>query len=320
MNQYPWGHQRPFNAYASFFRKYFGERVQKLSIDAGFSCPNRDGNKGKGGCTYCNNRAFNPSYCLPGKPIRQQLTEGMEFHLKRYKTNKFLAYFQAYSNTYAPIEILKQRYEEALQTQNVVGLVIGTRPDCVDDAILDYLAELSRDYYIIVEYGIESVYDKSLKRINRGHDFACAKEAVEKTARKGLKTGAHFIFGLPGESRQQMLDSVQIINELPLTTIKFHQLQIIRGTQMAREFETKSGDFLVFNEMADYIDYIVHFTERLKPDIMIERFAGEVSPKLILGPRWGNIRYDQVLLAIEKEFVKMNSWQGKFYSSGLPAE
>ncbi len=314
MNQYPWGHERPFNAYAAYFKKHFGERVQKLSVDAGFNCPNRDGTKGVGGCTYCNNRAFNPSYCSPQKSIRQQLQEGMEFHLKRYKTNKFLAYFQAYSNTYASLDILKKRYSEALETENVVGLVIGTRPDCVDDAILDYLAELSKKHYIIIEYGIESVYDSSLLRINRGHDFDCARNAVESSVKRGLKTGAHFIFGLPGESRKDMMDSVELINTLPLTSIKFHQLQMIKGTKMAAEYEAVPEDFHLFEQLDDYIDFMVAFIENLRPDIMIERFAGEVSPKLICGPRWGNIRYDQVVVAIEKELIKRGSWQGKnFY-------
>ncbi len=318
MNQYPWGHERPFNAYAAYFKKHFGERVQKLSVDAGFNCPNRDGTKGVGGCTYCNNRAFNPSYCSPQKSIRQQLLEGMEFHVKRYKTNKFLAYFQAYSNTYASLEILKERYSEALETENVVGLVIGTRPDCVDDAILDYLAELSKKYYIIVEYGIESVYDRSLIRINRGHDFDCARNAVEASVKRGLKTGAHFIFGLPGESRKDMMDSVELINTLPLTSIKFHQLQLIKGTKMAAEYESVPEDFHLFEQLDDYIDFMVAFMENLSPNIMIERFAGEVSPKLICGPRWGNIRYDQVVVAIEKELIKRGSWQGKNFC--LPVE
>ncbi len=314
MNQYPWGHKRPFHAYAAYFKKYFGERVQKLSVDAGFTCPNRDGSKGSGGCTYCNNRAFNPSYCTPQKSIRRQLLEGMEFHQIRYKTKKYLAYFQAFSNTYAPLDILRRRYEEALETEGVVGLVIGTRPDCVHAEILDYLAGLAKNKYIIVEYGIESVYDQTLERINRGHDFACAQKAVAETAQRGLKCGAHFIFGLPGESREMMLNSVEAINQLPLSSIKFHQLQIIRGTRMAEEFALNPEAFALFAEMEDYIDFIVSFTERLKPDIMIERFAGEVSPTLITGPRWGNIRYDQVLAAIEKELKNRNSWQGKLFA------
>ena len=222
---YPWGHNRRFNAYSNYFKKTFGERVQKVTIDAGFNCPNRDGSKGIGGCTYCNNDAFNPSYCVPDKTITQQIYEGIEFHEKRYRrANKFLAYFQAYSNTYAPLKKLKTIYDEALSIPGITGLVIGTRPDCIDDEKLEYFQELSEKYYIILEYGIESTNNDTLKKINRGHTFEEAIEALQKTKQYGIKTGAHFIFGLPGESKGYILGEAKTISSLPLDTVKFHQL------------------------------------------------------------------------------------------------
>ena len=218
---YPWGHSRRYNAYANYFRKEFGERVQKLSIDAGFTCPNRDGTRGSGGCTYCDNDAFNPSYCLPEKSIGQQIREGMEFHQARYRrAGSFLAYFQAYSNTYAPLSVLKEIYQQALQVPGVAGLVIGTRPDCIDDEKLEYFRELGKSKYVILEYGIESCYDRTLERINRGHNFEEAVVALEKTAACGIKTGVHMIFGLPGESKEDMLKEADILSGLPINNIK----------------------------------------------------------------------------------------------------
>ncbi|MBN1108702.1 MAG: TIGR01212 family radical SAM protein, partial [Bacteroidales bacterium] len=235
--EYPWGHDRRFNAYSGYFRKLFGSRVQKVSVDAGFTCPNRDGTKGRGGCTYCNNDAFNPSYCIPEKSVRQQIEEGISFHRRRYReAESYLVYFQAYTNTYAPLSRLREIYSEALEVPGIKGLVIGTRPDCIDDEKLEYIKELSSDHYVAVEYGVESCYDKTLKRINRCHTYNDAVEAIEASARKGIHTGAHFIFGLPGETREEMMAEADIISGLPLTTVKFHQLQIIRGTAMEREY------------------------------------------------------------------------------------
>ena len=196
---YPWGNERRFNAYSNYFRSRYGARIQKVSIDAGFTCPNRDGTKGTGGCTYCNNDAFNPSYCLSEKSVTRQIEEGIDFHKRRYKeATSYLAYFQAYSNTYASLQKLKELYEEALSFPGVIGLVIGTRPDSIDQEKLTYIKSLSEKYYISIEYGIESCYDKTLKRINRGHTFADAVDALEKTSELGINTGAHFILGLPG--------------------------------------------------------------------------------------------------------------------------
>lgn len=311
---YPWGHNRRFNSYNEYFKKEFGERVQKVSIDAGFTCPNRDGTLAIGGCTYCNNDAFNPSYCQPNKPIRQQLEEGIEFHLKRYRrANKYLAYFQTYSNTFAPLEELKKIYSEALSHPNVIGLVIGTRPDCIDDEKLDYFSQLNKENYLIIEYGIESCYNTTLEKINRQHTFEQSVETIEKTAKKGIKIGSHIIFGLPGESRQEMMDQVQTLSALPINNIKFHQLQIIKNTKMAADYKKDPSAFDLFS-LEDYIDFIVDFTSRLNPSFIIERFTGEVPPRFLAGPNWGLIRNDQVNLLIEKKFEKKNTFQGEKFN------
>ena len=237
-----------YNTAAGRYRRLYGERLQKLVIDAGFSCPNRDGTVGVGGCSYCDNAAFHPGYSTPGKSIVQQIDEGIEFHRGRYpKVTHYLAYFQAYSNTYASLEKLKALYGEALSHPSIVGLVIGTRPDCVDEAKLVYLAGLAEDDdnpVIVVEYGIESCYDKTLRRINRGHDFETARRAVEMTASRGIDVGAHFILGLPGETREMLLDQCETISSLPLTSVKFHQLQIVKGTRMEKEYAENPGEFL----------------------------------------------------------------------------
>ena len=309
--KYPWGHSRRFNAYSNYILKEFGERVQKLSIDAGFTCPNRDGTVGTGGCTYCNNNAFNPSYCTPSKSISQQIIEGIDFHQKRYRrANKYLAYFQPFSNTYAPLDKLRNIYNEALKFPEVIGLVIGTRPDCIDDKKLEFFSELSKKYYVIIEYGIESCYDKTLERVNRGHSFEQSVKAITKTAQKRIKTGAHIIFGLPGETKQEMLDEADILSELPLNNIKFHQLQIIKDTEMAKEYREKPENFNLFS-LDEYIDFIITFLERLTPDIVIERFAGEVPPRFLSGPNWGLIRNDQILNLIKKKLYEKNTWQGR---------
>jgi hypothetical protein len=312
-SMYPWGHQRRFNAYSNYFRKVFGQRVQKLSIDAGFSCPNRDGNKGREGCTYCSNDAFNPSYCDPSKSVEQQIREGIEFHEWRYKKpGKYLAYFQPYSNTYAPLEKLRGLYEKALGFPGITGLVIGTRPDCIDDEKLEYFAGLARTHYVIIEYGIESCYDKTLARIRRGHDYESSRDAIIRTAAAGIKTGAHIIFGLPGESMEEMMAEAPILSNLPLTNIKFHQLQIIKGTRMEEEYRTKPGDFLFFG-LDEYITFIVDFVERLNPGFIIERFAGEVPPRFLAGPGWGMVRNENIVEMVEAELARRDSFQGKYF-------
>ncbi len=314
---YPWKHNRRFNAYVEYLRQKFGERVQKLSIDAGFTCPNRDGSIGKGGCTFCHNNAFNPSYCQPEKSITQQITEGIEFHKNRYrKATKYLVYFQAYSNTYADNSILEKRYREALKFKDVVGLVIGTRPDCLSSETLDLLKELNNTRYIKLEVGIESCYNKTLERINRQHSFEDTTRALNRCRTYQLDTGGHMIFGLPGESQEEMMDEASILSTLPLNTIKFHQLQILKNTAMAKEYHEKPQDFIRFS-LNDYIDFIVKFTEQLNPAFAIERFAGEVPPRFIVGSNWESIRYDQVLNLIEKKLEKENTYQGKLFHQYL---
>ncbi|MDR1865117.1 MAG: TIGR01212 family radical SAM protein [Bacteroidales bacterium] len=305
---------RRFNACPDYFREQYGERVQKLTIDAGFTCPNRDGKVGYGGCAYCNNDAFNPSYCTPAKSITQQLHEGMEFHRVRYrKAYRYLAYFQAYSNTYAPLERLRAAYEEALAVPEVMGLVIGTRPDCVDDRLLDYLAELNRRCHVVMEYGVESCYDRTLARINRGHTFAQSVQAIEKTAARNIRTGAHLIFGLPGESQQEMLAEADVINRLPLNTIKLHQLQIPVNTAFARQYEEHPEQFRLFGR-DEYIDFIVRFLERLRADLVVERFANEMPPRYLAGPDWGKVRNVELWRMLENRLEELDTRQGKLYA------
>jgi radical SAM protein (TIGR01212 family) len=310
---YPWGHQRRFNSYTEYFKKRFGGRVQKLSIDAGFTCPNRDGTKGHGGCSFCNNNAFNPSYCEPVKPISKQIEEGIGFHRKRYpRTKGYLAYFQAYSNTYGPLDILRSRYEEALENPEVLGLVIGTRPDTVDGEILDYLAVLAEIYYVIVEYGIETCHNSTLERVNRGHSFEDSLRAVKMTAERGIRQGAHFIIGLPGESEADILSQAEIISGLPVQNVKFHQLQIVMNTGLAKEYENNPDMFKLFG-LEEYLSLMLEFVEKLNPDFVIERIAGEVNPGFQVNESWG-LRYDQVLQRFEQLLEERDSWQGKKYT------
>ncbi|MCL2247171.1 MAG: TIGR01212 family radical SAM protein [Lentimicrobiaceae bacterium] len=291
--------------------KQFGARAQKLTIDAGFTCPNRDSTKGLNGCTYCDNDAFNPSYCTPQKSVQQQIGEGIEFHRNRYRRAAYyLAYFQAYSNTYASLKQLKEIYQPALEHPQIAGIVVGTRPDCLEDEKLDFFAELSQKMFVSIEIGIESIHDETLHKINRGHDFQCAVDALQRIKARNLHAGAHFIFGLPDETLEMWLEDVRIINNLPLDSIKFHQLQIIKGTQMEKEYLENPQSFYPFT-MDNYITFIVDFVERLNPAFAIERFAGEVPPRYLTVNNWGTIRYDIVLQRIIREFEKRKSWQGK---------
>lgn len=300
-----------YSSFVGYFKRKYGERLQKIVLDAGFTCPNRDGKVGRGGCTYCDNAAFHPSYSTAGKSLYQQMEEGIEFHKVRYRTTEhYLAYFQSFSNTYAPLERLKQLYTEALSHPSVVGIVVGTRPDCVDEEKLDYLAELAKDHVVIVEYGIESCYDKTLARINRGHDFETARKAVMMTAERGIDVGAHFILGLPGETREMMLESCRLINELPLRSAKFHQLQIVKGTRMEKEYEECPQDFERFT-LDEYLDFFTDMLERLRPDLYIERFAGEVPPRFVNETPWGLIRNAELLRLLDKRLEERDTWQGR---------
>ena len=324
-----------YNSFVGYFKRRYGERLQKIVLDAGFTCPNRDGKVGRGGCTYCDNAAFHPSYSTAGKSLHQQLDEGIEFHKVRYRTTEhYLAYFQSFSNTYAPLGRLRELYENALSHPDVVGLVIGTRPDCVDEEKLDYLSDLAHGKVlsswsrslagegvrnapiVVMEYGVESCYDDVLQRINRGHDFETARRAIEMTAARGLDVGVHFILGLPGETRQMMLDSCTMINNLPIRSVKFHQLQIVRGTRMEQEYAECPGDFERFT-LDEYLDFFVDMLERLRPTLSIERFVGEVPPRFVNETPWGLIRNVELIRLLDQRLEARQTWQGRLYESGM---
>lgn len=315
MSAYPWGHDRPFNAYSNYFKARFGARVQKLSLNAGFTCPNRDGSISYGGCLYCDNAAFNPSYCQPEKSIAQQLADGIAFHQARYgKANRYLAYFQAYSNTYAPLETLQRLYGEALAREEVIGLVIGTRPDCIDERKLEDLARLAERHYIIIEYGVESCNDRTLSLIRRGHDFRAAVRALELTRKMGLPAGAHLIFGLPGESPEEWMDWASLLSELPITTLKFHQLQILKNTPMAELYRQHPERFTLLS-LPDYVEFMVDFLERLNPAFIVERFAGEVPPRYLAANPWEPVRNERMVQIVEHRLLERHTWQGRCRSA-----
>lgn len=300
-----------YNEFSVFLRKYFDYKVQKISLNAGFTCPNRDGTKGRGGCTYCNNQTFNPDYCKVDKSIDQQLEEGKQFFSRKYPDMKYLAYFQAYTNTYSEIENLKSKYEEALQVDGVVGLVIGTRPDCMPDALLDYFENLNKHCFVLLEYGIESTNDVTLKRINRGHTYTDTVSAVERTAERGILTGGHVILGLPGEEKDDIIRQAKTLSDLPLTTLKIHQLQLIRGTAMAREYEKCPGDFHLF-DIDEYIDVVIDYLQHLQPDIVLERFISQSPKELLIAPDWGLKNYE-FTARVRKRMIEREAYQGKMY-------
>lgn len=300
-----------YNEFGPWLKNLLGMKVQKISINAGFTCPNRDGRVGVGGCTYCNNQTFNPEYCRTEKSVAQQLEEGKRFFARKYPEMKYMAYFQAYTNTYSELDDLKRKYEDALGVDGVVGLVIGTRPDCVPDNLLDYLAELNRQVCVIVEYGIESVYDKTLERINRGHDYACVVDAVNRTSERGLITGGHVILGLPGESRDDILKCADVLSELPLTTLKLHQLQLIKGTRMAEEYFATPEGFHLFGA-DEYVDLVIDYVERLRPDIVLERFVSQSPSSLLAIPGWG-LKNFEFVEKVRHRMEERNAYQGRLY-------
>ena len=300
-----------YNDYSTWLTAQLGTKTQKISINAGFTCPNRDGRVGTGGCTYCNNQTFNPDYCAPAKSITQQLEEGKRFFSKKYPYMKYLAYFQAYTNTYDSLENLKAKYEEALSVSDVVGLVIGTRPDCMPPALLDYFTLLNRHTFILVEYGIESIYDATLLRINRGHSHAQTVDAVTRTASRGIPVGAHLILGLPGESRSAMLDEAEVLSSLPLTTLKLHQLQLIKGTRMAAEYQANPQDFHLFTP-GEYIDLVIDFLERLRPDLILERFVSQSPSSLLALPGWG-LKNHEFTARLRHRLQERGAYQGRLY-------
>ncbi len=270
--------------FGPWLQSELGCKVQKISVNAGMTCPNRDGTLGTGGCTFCNNQTFNPAYCRTEKSVTQQLEEGKQFFARKYPAMKYLAYFQAYTNTYAELDRLVSLYEEALRVPDVVGLVIGTRPDCMPDNLLDYLEELNRRTFLIVEYGVESANDETLLRINRGHTFRQSCEAIRRTAERGIRVGAHVILGFPWEPFDELMRQAEEIGRLPLTTLKLHQLQIIRGTQLAREYAEHPWAVPTAEE---YIDLVLHYINRLPYGLVMERFVSQSPPEMVIAPLWG---------------------------------
>ena len=296
-----------YNSYSQWIRKQFPYRVQKISIDAGFTCPNRDGKVGRGGCIFCDNNTFNPAYCDRKKTITQQLEEGKQFFSRKYPDMKYLAYFQAYSNTYDTLDVLKRKYEEALAVEDVVGLVIGSRPDCMPDDVLDYLEVLNKQTFLIVEYGIESANDETLQRINRGHSFETARQSVERTTGRGILTGAHVILGLPGEDATESIRQAALISSLKLNLLKIHQLQIIRGTYLAEIYEKKPFHLYSVDE---YIKLIASYLQYLRKEIIVERFVSQSPPEMVIAPHWGMKNYEFTNLLVNY-MKKEGVWQGK---------
>ena len=309
--KYPWGDDLPYNSAAERLKERFGGRMQKLSLSAGFSCPNRDGRVGTGGCTFCNNEAFVPFY-THHKDIDVQIEEGLGFLRERYpRSARFVAYFQAYTNTYGELEELKRKYEEALMVEDVVGLVIGTRPDCMPISLLDYLEDLGKRTFVLVEYGIESTDDETLRRINRGHTFAVSAEAVRKTAERGILVGGHIILGLPGEEREMLIRQAGVLSQLPLTTLKLHQLQLIKGTRMASEYVKEPEAFHLYTA-DEYVDLVIDYIEHLRPDIVLERFVSQSPKELLIAPDWGLKNYE-FTDKVKKRMREKDAWQGKYY-------
>lgn len=303
-----------YNDYSSFIKNQFGKRVQKISLDTGFTCPNRDGTKGIGGCTYCNNNTFNPFYCKPEKSITQQLDEGIAFFSKKYKTQEYLAYFQAYTNTYADIELVKSLYLEAINHPKVIGLVIGTRPDCIDNNLIHFLSGLAKNHFISLELGVESTLNKTLDFINRCHTYEDTKAAYEFAKNKGIHLGAHLIIGLPNESKEDILNHAKEISKLPINTLKLHQLQIVKHTKMALQLKDNPEMFNLFTA-EEYINLVCDFIALIRPDIIIERFISESPSHLLIAPKWKGLKNFEIVDKINKKLIEKDLWQGKYYTS-----
>ena len=301
---------KQYNDFSSFIKSRFSERVQKVSINIGFTCPNRDGTKGLGGCTYCNNNTFSPHYCKPEKNVTQQLNEGISGFSKKYKTQKYLAYFQSYTNTYADIELLKELYLEAIQHSKVVGLVVGTRPDCISTDLVDFLSDLAKNYFVSLELGIESTLDKTLEAVNRCHTYEETRQAYNLVKDRGIHLGGHMIIGLPGETKADILNHARELSKLPLNSLKLHQLQIVKHTMMAVQLKSHPEQFklLAFDE---YVDLITEFIARLRPDIILERFVSESPDHLLIAPKW-RMKNFQVTEKVNQRLIEKELWQGKY--------
>jgi len=304
--------KKRYNDFSSFIRKKFNGRVQKVSIDAGFTCPNKDGSKGVGGCTYCNNNTFNPDYCQPIKPIKVQIEEGIEFFSRKYKAQKYLAYFQAFTNTYAPLSDLKRMYEEALSHPDVIGLVIATRPDSIKDEVLDYLEELaSKGHFIKLEFGLESTKNETLEKINRCQTHEEAIDAYNRSKGRGIHLGGHLILGLPGETKEDMLNHARMVSQLPIDTLKIHHLQIVKHTMMAHQFKN-TPEMFTFMKLEEYIDLVVDFLELLNPNIIVERFFSESPSSMLIHPIYG-LKNFEVKHLVEKRLEERDTMQGRLF-------
>ena len=304
--------KEPFNSYSKFIKSIFTERVQKISIDAGFTCPNRDGSKARGGCTYCDNKTFNPFYCSPEKSVTQQLNEGIAFFEPKYKTQRYLAYFQAYTNTYDELSKLKQLYDEALSHSKVVGMVVSTRPDCINKEIVDLLNSYTNKFHIVLEIGIESTKNSTLQRINRGHNFEETKKAFELTKNTNLHIGGHLIIGLPTETETNILQHAKEISQLNIQTLKLHQLQVIKATAMAKDYSQNPKNYNLY-DVDTYIELMIKFLENLRPNIIVERFASESPRDMIIAPKWNGVKNYAITDKIRNEMLRRNTWQGKNY-------
>ena len=293
-----------YKEFGTWLQAELGCKAQKLSVDAGLTCPNRDGTLGRGGCTFCDNRTFNPAYCRQGGSITDQLEAGKRFFSRKYPTMKYLAYFQSYSNSYGTLSHLKELYEEALRVPDVVGLVIGTRPDCMPDALLEYLEELNRRTFLLVEYGVESANEETLVRVNRGHTFAQARECIIRTAQRDIRVGVHMILGFPWETRSELIRQAQLIASLPITTLKLHQLQVIRGTQLAREYELHPWPLPTAEE---YVDLVLEYISHLPSSLVLERFVSQSPPEYVIAPRWGLKNHE--FSALVKKAIQKRSTQ-----------
>lgn len=295
-----------YNDFSTWLRQELGCKVQKISIDAGFSCPNRDGTLATGGCIFCDNKVFSPAYCRGGKSVKRQMEDGISFFKRKYKDMKYLAYFQAFTNTYASVERLKCLYEEALDVDDVVGIVIGTRPDCVSDEILEYLEQLNRQTFMIVEYGIESTDNQMLKRINRGHTYECSVKAIERTRERGIYVGGHVILGLPGMTESDCIREVERLNETSLDILKLHQLQVVKDTRLAEEYLERP--FKVYG-VEEYITLVATLIKHIRPDMILDRFISQSPAEMLIAPKWGIKNYE-FANALDNYLAKNNIYQG----------
>lgn len=299
--------RKHYNDFSSWLRQKLGCKVQKISIDAGFSCPNRDGTIGTGGCIFCDNRAFSPAYCKGNNSVRRQMEDGISFFKRKYNDMKYLAYFQAFTNTYASVETLKRLYEEALSVEDVVGIVIGTRPDCVSDDILDYLEGLNRHTFMIVEYGMESTDNAILSKINRGHTFECSVKAIERTKERNIYVGGHIILGLPGVSAEDNVREAETLNGTRLDIMKLHQLQVVRNTRLAEEYARHP--FKVY-DVDEYIRLVASFIQHTREDMVLDRFVSQSPAEMIVAPKWGMKNYE-FTNALDNYLAKNGIYQGQ---------